>query len=75
MHLPLGPLLGDTVPYLTFFPANVVCATDDVIGQALEKAFHIVNEDTRAPVENPVSRVWQQATLQNSRIERGHQAR
>jgi PAS domain S-box-containing protein len=32
-------------------------ATDETIGQPLEKVFRIVNEDTRATVDNPVTRV------------------
>jgi len=29
----------------------------EVQGQSLDKVFHIVNEETRAVVENPVQRV------------------
>jgi PAS domain S-box-containing protein len=30
---------------------------DDAYGQALERVFHIVNEETRQPAENPVAKV------------------
>jgi PAS domain S-box-containing protein len=35
----------------------------EAAGQLLEQVFHIINEDTRKAVENPVSRVLQEGTV------------
>src|SRR5437588_655266 len=35
----------------------------EAAGQALERVFHIVNEDTRQPVENPVSKVLREGVV------------
>ena len=36
---------------------------DDAVGRAIEDVFHIVNETTREPVENPVYRVLREGTV------------
>lgn len=36
---------------------------DEAAGQPVEKIFHIVNEETRAPVESPVSHVLRTGTI------------
>jgi PAS domain S-box-containing protein len=38
---------------------------DEAAGQPVEKVFHIVNEETRARVENPVSQVLRTGTIAN----------
>jgi len=35
----------------------------DAVGQALEKVFHIINEETRQPVENPVTKVLREGVV------------
>jgi len=36
---------------------------EDAVGRPLENTFHIVNEQTRAPVENPVARVLREGVI------------
>jgi PAS domain S-box-containing protein len=36
---------------------------EDAAGQPLERVFHIVNEETRQPVENPVSKVLREGVV------------
>jgi PAS domain S-box-containing protein len=57
-------IVTDNNGVVTFLNPVAVALTGwqpkEATGQPLEQVFHIVNEDTRQPVENPVSRVlWE----------------
>ncbi|MBL9122521.1 MAG: CHASE3 domain-containing protein, partial [Planctomycetaceae bacterium] len=62
-----GVIATDTDGRVTFL--NQIAATltgwplADAAGQPLEKVFHIVNEETRAHVENPALRALQEGTI------------